>query len=132
MYLYLLNEDEQLGFLNLCTNIVKNSHCDIEKQREIIKEYCFECNMLYIHYPEEDTPDPEESFNNSENYAKKIAVFEALLLAYSDSVLESSEADVIYNFAYSIGLNNKDYNDLKNLAKEYSDKKMNLEKAMSK
>lgn len=120
MYLYLLNEEEQIAFLDLCTEIIKNSGCPYEKQKKIINEFCYEWNTLYIHYDDmSNTEEPTEVFSKSQESIKKVALFEALSLAFSDNILEQSEHTVIYKFAKEIGLENI-YEDLKKAAQEYA------------
>ena len=119
MYLYMLNEEEQFAFLNLCTEIMKVSGCPYEKQKKIINEYCNECNTFYIHYADlNNISDPELIYKDSDYIAKKIAVFEALALAYSDNILEKSEDEVIKVFAEKIGISDC-YDKIRNTAKKY-------------
>ena len=95
MFLYRLNEEEKKAFLELAHYLARVDNNFMDKEKEIIKQYCIEMNIQDIEYDKNkfDLNKTLQKFKNPKS--QKIVLLEIMALIYADNILHPAEKRVL-------------------------------------
>jgi len=95
MVLYRLNEEEKKAFLELAHYLARVDNNFMDKEKEIIKQYCIEMNIQDIEYDKNkfDLNKTLQKFKNPKS--QKIVLLEIMALIYADNILHPAEKRVL-------------------------------------
>ena len=122
MFLNQLSLSERTAFINLSFLAAKANDIITEREYLILEDYCKETGVVFVDTAAIQSVDEiYRVFAQSEIRIKRIVLFEIMNLLYADGSFDALEEEFLTRFASSVGLTEKDIDQMFNLVWKYLD-----------